>query len=77
MLSIHYTFGELVKFIREAYQKMKTAKKDHLKNRMSYVEELSEARVIHRSPHLLDTNEATPIRQERTIKERKNLLKRE
>ncbi len=39
VLSIHYTFGELVKFIREAYQKMKTAKKDHRKNRMSYVEE--------------------------------------
>jgi hypothetical protein len=39
VLSIHYTFGELVKFIHEAYQEMKTAKKDHRKIRVSYVEE--------------------------------------
>ncbi len=45
---------------------MKTAKKDHRKNRVAYVEGLAEAIVIHQSPHS-DTNEATPICQKRTL----------
>jgi hypothetical protein len=45
---------------------MKTANKDHHKNIMTYVEDFAEAIVIHQSSHL-DTNEATPIGQERTL----------
>jgi hypothetical protein len=55
---------------------MKKAKKNPRKNRISYVESLAEAIVLHQSPHL-DTNEATHTRQERTLKQMKNLLKRE
>ncbi len=34
-LTNKHNFGELVQSIREAYQKMRTAKSDHHKNRMS------------------------------------------
>ncbi len=76
VLANQYTFGEIIQSIREAYQTMKKAKKDHRKNRISFVEGLAEAIVLHQSPHL-DTNEATPTRQDRTLKQMKNLLKRE
>jgi len=55
---------------------MKAAKRDHRKNRKSYVEGLAEAIVLHHSPHLA-TNEATPNRQERIVQQMKNLRRRE
>ncbi len=63
-LTTHYKFEDLVHSIRAAYQTMKQAKKDHRKNRITYVEGLAEAIVIHYSPHL-DTNEAAHIKEER------------
>jgi hypothetical protein len=75
-LSSFYPESTIINEIRLAHRKMRTSQKDHKKLRESYLEQLAEAIVIHRSPSL-DTNEATPIRMERVAKLLKQLLKRE
>lgn len=75
-LTSFFSESFIINEIRTAYQNMRASQKDHKKLRASYLEQLAEAIVIHQSPSL-DTNEATPIRVERVVKQIKELRKRE
>jgi hypothetical protein len=71
-----YSETELVQKIRAAYQQLRSKQKDHHTLRQTYLEELAEAIVLFHDP-TLDTNNAEPIRQERTTIQLRQLQRRE
>ncbi len=71
-----YNEAALVQAIKDAYKELRDKQKKHRELRISYLESLAEAIVLHHSPHL-EATAAAPIRTERTQHQVKQLIYRE